>query len=220
MANRENTLLIKRSNVLEKIPLLSNLTLGELALNTADAKLYSLYTSGATAPSEVRQIGWDRISRTGDTVFGDFVFSGDVIVSDFTANTINFSSIPNENNSAIEILSINSLNGDVEYRDVKTIGNNITEVDADYNLTLTDNVVGVDSSILSIRLTLPDSVNSGKVRYTIKDIGLNASANNIVIQTSGSDVILSSISINEIKLTSDGESVTLVNSENGQWWVI
>jgi hypothetical protein len=220
MANRENTLLIKRSNVLEKIPLLSNLTLGELALNTADAKLYSLYTSGATAPSEVRQIGWDRISRTGDTVFGDFVFSGDVIVSDFTANTINFSSIPNENNSAIEILSINSLNGDVEYRDVKTIGNNITEVDADYNLTLIDNVVGVDSSILSIRLTLPDSVNSGKVRYTIKDIGLNASANNIIIETSGSDVILSSISINEIKLTSDGESVTLVNSKNGQWWVI
>jgi hypothetical protein len=220
MANRENTLLIKRSNVLEKIPLLSNLTLGELALNTADAKLYSLYTSGATAPSEVRQIGWDRISRTGDTVFGDFVFSGDVIVSEFTANTINFSSIPNENNSAIEILSLNSLNGDVEYRDVKTIGNNITEVDADYNLTLIDNVVGVDSSILSIRLTLPDSVNSGKVRYTIKDIGLNASANNIIIETSGSDVILSSISINEIKLTSDGESVTLVNSENGQWWVI
>ena len=220
MANRENTLLIKRSNVLEKIPLLSNLTLGELALNTADAKLYSLYTSGVTMPSEVRQIGWDRINRTGDTVFGDFVFSGDVIVSDFTANTINFSSVPNENNSAIEILSINSLNGDVEYRDVKTIGNNITEVDADYNLTLIDNVVGVDSSILSIRLTLPDSVNSGKVRYTIKDIGLNASANNIVIETSGSDVILSSISINEIKLTSNGESITLVNNENGQWWVI
>ena len=220
MANRENTLLIKRSNVLEKIPLLSNLTLGELALNTADAKLYSLYTSGATAPSEVKQIGWDRISRTGDTVFGNFVFSGDVIVSEFTANTINFSSFPNENNSAIEILSLNSLNGDVEYRDVKTIGNNITEVDADYNLTLIDNVVGVDSSILSIRLTLPDSVNSGKVRYTIKDIGLNASANNIIIETSGSDVILSSISINEIKLTSDGESVTLVNSVNGQWWVI
>ena len=125
MANRENTLLIKRSNVLEKIPLLNNLTLGEIALNTADAKLYSLYTSGDTTPSEVRQIGWDRINRTGDTVFGDFVFSGDVIVSDFTANTINFSSVPNENNSAIKILSINSLNGNVEYRDVKTIGNNI-----------------------------------------------------------------------------------------------
>jgi len=220
MANRENTLLIKRSNVLEKIPLLINLTLGELALNTADAKLYSLYTSGSTTPSEVRQIGWDRINRTGDTVFGDFVFSGDVIVSEFTANTINFSSVPNENNSAIKILSINSLNGDVEYRDVKTIGNNITGVTADYNLTLTDNIVGVDSSILPITLTLPNSVNSGKVRYTIKDIGLNASNNNIIIETSGSDVILSSISINEIILTSNGESVTLVNSENGQWWVI
>ena len=220
MANRENTLLIKRSNVLEKIPLLNNLTLGEIALNTADAKLYSLYTSGDTTPSEVRQIGWDRINRTGDTVFGDFVFSGDVIVSDFTANTINFSSVPNENNSAIKILSINSLNGNVEYRDVKTIGNNITGVTANYNLTLTDNVVGVDSSILPITLTLPNSVNSGKVRYTIKDMGLNASDNNIIIESSGSDVILSSISTNEIILTSNGESVTLVNSENGQWWVI
>ncbi len=79
MANRQNTLLIKRSNVIGKIPPISGLTLGEIALNTADAKLYTLFTSGTTGATEVRQIGWDRINRTGDTVTGDFTFNGDII---------------------------------------------------------------------------------------------------------------------------------------------
>ena len=83
MANRQNTLLLKRSNIIGKIPPLSGLTLGEMALNTADAKLYSLYTSGSPSPSEVRQIGWDRISRTGDTVFGDFEISGSSLPSGY-----------------------------------------------------------------------------------------------------------------------------------------
>jgi hypothetical protein len=83
MANRQNTLLLKRSNIIGKIPPLSGLTLGEMALNTADAKLYSLYTSGSPSPSEVRQIGWDRISRTGDTVFGDFAISGSSLPSGY-----------------------------------------------------------------------------------------------------------------------------------------
>jgi len=83
MANRQNTLLLMRSNIIGKIPPLSGLTLGEMALNTADAKLYSLYTSGSPSPSEVRQIGWDRISRTGDTVFGDFEISGSSLPSGY-----------------------------------------------------------------------------------------------------------------------------------------
>jgi hypothetical protein len=81
MANRQNTLLIKRSNVPYKVPPLSGLTLGELALNTADAKLYTLFTSGSTGATEVREIGWNRISRTGDTVNGNFNFFGDVQIS-------------------------------------------------------------------------------------------------------------------------------------------
>jgi hypothetical protein len=81
MANRQNTLLLKRSNVIGKTPPLSGLTIGELALNTADAKLYSLYSSGTTGATEVRQIGWDRINRTGDTVTGNFNFYGDIKIS-------------------------------------------------------------------------------------------------------------------------------------------
>jgi hypothetical protein len=81
MAIRQNTFLLKRSNVPYKIPPLSGLTLGELALNTADAKLYTLFTSGTTGATEVREIGWNRISRTGDTVTGNFNFNGDISIS-------------------------------------------------------------------------------------------------------------------------------------------
>ena len=45
MANRNSTFLLKRSNVSGKVPALSGLTIGELALNVADSKLYSLYTT-------------------------------------------------------------------------------------------------------------------------------------------------------------------------------
>ena len=79
MANRQTTFLLKRSNVPGKIPPMSGLTIGELALNTADA---ILYTSGTTSNS-ILPIGWDRIHRTGDTVTGNFVFNGGL-----TANTI------------------------------------------------------------------------------------------------------------------------------------
>jgi cytoskeletal protein CcmA (bactofilin family) len=77
MANRQTTFLLKRSNVPGKIPSSSGLTLGELALNTADA---ILYTSGTTA-NDILPIGWDRIHRTGDTVTGNFNFNGDISIS-------------------------------------------------------------------------------------------------------------------------------------------
>lgn len=75
MANRQNTLLIKRSGVVGKIP--TDLAIGELALNYADVKLYA---SGTTANSII-PIGWDRIARTGDTMTGplsgtSFIISG------------------------------------------------------------------------------------------------------------------------------------------------
>jgi hypothetical protein len=66
MANRINTFLLKRSNIPGKIPSPGQLLLGEIALNSADAMLY---TSGTTANS-ILPIGWDRISRTGDTMSG------------------------------------------------------------------------------------------------------------------------------------------------------
>jgi len=87
MANRQNTLLIKRSNVIGKLPPISGLTLGELALNTADAKLYTLFTSGTTGATEVRQIGWDRVSKTGDTITGDLIVDGGLTATTISATT-------------------------------------------------------------------------------------------------------------------------------------
>ena len=66
MAKRQTTFLLKRSNVPGKIPPISGLTSGELALNTADA---ILYTSGSTSGT-ILPIGWDRVAITGDTMTG------------------------------------------------------------------------------------------------------------------------------------------------------
>ena len=66
MANRNNTFLLKRSNVAGKVPAAGDLRLGELAINTADGILYA---SGTTANS-ILPIGWDRVARTGDTMTG------------------------------------------------------------------------------------------------------------------------------------------------------
>jgi hypothetical protein len=66
MAIRKNTFLIKRSNIPGKIPSPGDLQLGELALSTSDVILYA---SGTTANS-ILPIGWDRVSKTGDTMSG------------------------------------------------------------------------------------------------------------------------------------------------------
>ncbi len=83
MAIRENTFLLKRSNVPGKVPLPGDIQLGEVALNTADVKLYA----SGTTENDIIQIGWDRISRTGDTVTGDFMFNGDLSATTISATT-------------------------------------------------------------------------------------------------------------------------------------
>jgi hypothetical protein len=82
MANRKNTFLLKRSNVVNKVPSLGDIQLGEIALNTADAKLFSTYTGGLTGATEIREIGWDRLSTiSGGTVNGDVIINADLTVT-------------------------------------------------------------------------------------------------------------------------------------------
>ena len=85
MAIRENTILLKRSDVPGKVPLAGDIQLGELALNIADVKLYA----SGTTENDIVQIGWDRISRTGDTVTGDFIFNGGITATTISATTYN-----------------------------------------------------------------------------------------------------------------------------------
>ena len=95
MATRNNTFILKRSNVVNKIPVLSGLTLGELALNTADAKLYSLYTGGLSGATEVRQIGWDRLSVSGGTLYGNLDILGSISTTSISPiDYINFNVNP------------------------------------------------------------------------------------------------------------------------------
>jgi hypothetical protein len=66
MSNRKNTFLLKRSSVPNKIPLIENLSIGELALNTHDGRLYTLNNTG----NQIFEIGWDKVNRSGDTMTG------------------------------------------------------------------------------------------------------------------------------------------------------
>jgi len=145
MANRQNTLLLKRSNVIGKIPPISGLTLGEMALNTADAKLYSLFTSGSVSPTEVRQIGWDRIARTGDTVTGNFNFFGDIKISG--------SSQPSGN--ALSVTGSTNLNGNLN------ITGNTNQLG---NLTLSGNASVYNLSAITLTF---DTTYTGSTPYGV-----------------------------------------------------
>jgi hypothetical protein len=89
MADRKNTVILKRSNVAGKVPTAGDLLLGEIAINTADAMLYA---SGTTQNS-ILPIGWDRIARTGDTVTGDFYVNGFISATTISAATINATTV-------------------------------------------------------------------------------------------------------------------------------
>lgn len=86
---RKNKFLIKRSNVPGKIPDPTALTLGELALNTNDVKLYSKDSSDV-----VKEIGWDKLSLNGGTINGDLIVSGDMTSDNFIGNGSQLTNVP------------------------------------------------------------------------------------------------------------------------------
>jgi hypothetical protein len=103
MANtRNNTFILKVSNVAGKVPQISNLMLGEVAVNVADAKMYSLFTGGASAATSVQQIGWDRLSLTGGTV------SGNVYANLFSATTIQTPALTANTISSVNNIDFNT----------------------------------------------------------------------------------------------------------------
>lgn len=159
------------------------------------------------------------ISKGDGTVNNDLTVSGDTLVQSLTASTINITTIPVNNNFSTEILVRDSSTGDVGYRDDKTIGNNVTTVTGStYSATTTDNVIGIDSSTNTVTLYLPDSVSSGRLRYDIKDTGVNSFVNPITVQAAGSDTIITTSVVSSFELSADGGAVILVNTGTGQWW--
>lgn len=131
MAIRENTFLLKRSNVPGKVPLPGDVQLGEVALNTADVKLYA----SGTTENDIVQIGWDRISRTGDTVTGDFVFNGDLSATTISATT--YLNLPMIGGGGDYLpLSGGTVTGDTVF----TSGLTVNSVDFNTGSTVTGNV--------------------------------------------------------------------------------
>ena len=158
-------------------------------------------------------------SVTGLTINGDLTITG--ITS---AATLNITTTPTNNNSLTEILGRNSSTGEIEYRDVSTIGGgggslNVTVVTgATYSATSSDNVIGVDTSLIPVTIYLPDSVSTGIVRYEVKDIGVNSYQNPITIQANISDTIITTDLVSSFDLSADGGAVILVSTGSGQWW--
>lgn len=129
MANRINTFLIKRSNTPGKIPTAGSLLLGEIALNTADAKLY---TSGTTAGS-ILPIGWDRVSKTGDTMTGR-LYAPSISATTISATTIIANNISGTTNYVAKFTGANSLGNSLIYDNGTSVGINTSTPNATYKL--------------------------------------------------------------------------------------
>jgi len=195
---------------------------------TGNTTQFGLYThSGDTfITGNTTQIGDVTLSGdsfiTGDTnQVGNFYLTGDTIIqSGITASTYNISSTPIENNTLFQILGRNETTGQVEYRQVNTIGNNVTIITGGtYSAQTTiDNVIGVDTTLTTTTIYLPDSVSSGRLRFEIKDIGLNAYNNPITIIAAGTDTIISYTNSQTLIMESEGGAIILLNTGLGQWW--
>jgi len=156
---------------------------------------------------------------SGLTVNGDLTVTGETSLQSTTASTLTLSLTPTENNTNTEILSRNSSTGVVEYRDIATFGVNITTVTATtYTATTTDDVIGFDTTSVSPTLFLPDSTTIGRIRYEVKDIGVNSRRNPITIQAAGSDTIITTSVVSSFELSANGGAVILVSTGTGQWW--
>jgi len=85
---RQNIFKLKRSNVSGKIPPISGLTVGEMAVNTQDGFLYTtIADGGGTNTVEVRQVGWDRLSIiSGGTVNGNIIVNGTLSATTIQGN--------------------------------------------------------------------------------------------------------------------------------------
>lgn len=175
MANRDTRFLIKRSNVPGKIPTNGDLLLGELGLNTADA---ILYTSGTTA-NTILPIGWDRVSRTGDTMTGG-LFTTFLSATSVSATT--YYNLPTDiyttgvtvSNSKVDFNNINNLSAYT----INFSGININVISDNTNKRLTFSASTGGSSLPTLnqaQIFIGDTSNVAQARNVSGDINITYS---------------------------------------------
>jgi hypothetical protein len=126
MPTRSNIFTLRKSNVSGKIPIVSQLLVGELAVNTQDGFLFTaIANSGGTATVGVRQIGWDRLS----TISGGTVIGNTTVIGSFSATT--YLGLPVDPDNYVTggtysngTLTLNRQNGSVSISGFSTGGTN------------------------------------------------------------------------------------------------
>ena len=195
MAIRENTFLLKRSNVPGKVPLPGDIQLGEVALNTSDVKLYA----SGTTENDIVQIGWDRINRTGDTVTGNFIFNGGITATTISATTyLNYPTVGgvDELSELLDVLISGETGGDaLQYNSTLSLWENSKPF---WTIDLMD--------------------NSSVEFYTVQDVKINTITNivgspTITIADDGTPYTLTNtiLSGSKITVTSNIQSVVKLN---------
>ena len=124
------TILIKRSNTSNAIPSTSQLSLGELALNTADAKLYMRkYVDGTNANDTITLVG-DNSTIAATTLTGNLSMGDNIRARFGTGNDLQI--YHNANNSFIEDIGTGSLylRADASVR-IQSYGDNNDMIKAD-----------------------------------------------------------------------------------------
>ena len=149
----------------------------------------------------------DAVDSASNVGFGEGVFS--------TKNGVDleFKSFTSTGTS----LSISSDNTTINL-ERNNLVNVTTITGSSYSATTKDEVIGFDTTSISPTLFLPDSTTSGKIRLEIKDVGVNARTNPILIQALGSDTIVTTSVVSSTQIFVDGGAIILVSTGSGQWW--
>jgi hypothetical protein len=194
MAIRENTFLLKRSNVPGKVPLPGDIQLGEVALNTSDVKLYA----SGTTENDIVQIGWDRINRTGDTVTGDFIFNGGITATTISATTyLNYPTVGgvDELSELLDVLISGETGGDaLQYNSTLSLWENSKPF---WTIDLMDNSSVEFYAVQNVKInTITNVVGSPSI--TIADDGVPYILTNTIL--SGSKITVTSNIQSVVKL--------------------
>jgi len=154
MPTRQNIFKLKRSNVSGKIPTISGLTVGELAINTQDGFLYtSIADIGGTTTVSIRQIGWDRLSTlSGGTVNGPVSINNILSATTYYGDGSNLTGVSNGITLTIEwkfsTSTSNSDPGSGNFRYNNTIPSGVTEIYVD---NITNNGVDLQTILSKIK---------------------------------------------------------------------